>query len=163
MPRGGQYSAADDNLRAQHPILPMSMSPTVGRYGSERAFNGLRLAGSLAERESAEARVFLNNRRRQSAGPLSQVASGHQPPDDGVRLPYQLRRFSHAPPAVRRITGRRCLLFLRGGSVVIREYGGQVMAALGERFLDLMAAMNTHSRYSGSVRDAAYTRSYRVM
>lgn len=37
----------------------MSMSPTVGRYGSERAFNGLRLAGSLAERESAEARVFL--------------------------------------------------------------------------------------------------------
>jgi hypothetical protein len=37
------------------------------------------------------------------------------------------------------------------------------MAALGERCLDLMAAMNTHSRYSWRVRDAAYTRSYRAM
>jgi len=37
------------------------------------------------------------------------------------------------------------------------------MAALGEKFLDLMAAMNTHSRYSCSARDAAYTRSYRAM
>jgi hypothetical protein len=37
------------------------------------------------------------------------------------------------------------------------------MPALGERILDLLAAMNTHSRFSGSGRDAAYTRSYRVM
>jgi hypothetical protein len=37
------------------------------------------------------------------------------------------------------------------------------MAAAGERILDLLAAMNTHSRYSGRGRDAAYTRSYRVM
>jgi len=37
------------------------------------------------------------------------------------------------------------------------------MTAVGERCLDLLAAMNTHSRYSGSGRDAAYTRSYRVM
>jgi hypothetical protein len=37
------------------------------------------------------------------------------------------------------------------------------MAALGERCLDLLAAMNTHSRYSASRRDAAYTQSYRVM
>jgi hypothetical protein len=36
------------------------------------------------------------------------------------------------------------------------------MAALGERCLELLAAVNTHSRYSGD-RDAAYTRSYRVM
>jgi sulfur relay (sulfurtransferase) complex TusBCD TusD component (DsrE family) len=37
----------------------MSVSPTVGCYGSERAFNGLRLAGSLAKRGNAEAWVFL--------------------------------------------------------------------------------------------------------
>jgi hypothetical protein len=37
------------------------------------------------------------------------------------------------------------------------------MTALGERILDLLAAMNTHSKYPGSERDAAYTRSYRVM
>jgi sulfur relay (sulfurtransferase) complex TusBCD TusD component (DsrE family) len=37
----------------------LSVSPTVGCYGSERAFNELRPAGSLAKRESAEARVFL--------------------------------------------------------------------------------------------------------
>jgi hypothetical protein len=37
------------------------------------------------------------------------------------------------------------------------------MAALSGRCLNLLAAMNTHSRYSGSRRDAAYTRSYRVM
>jgi hypothetical protein len=37
------------------------------------------------------------------------------------------------------------------------------MAALSERCLDLMAAMNTHSRSSCGVRDAAYTRSYRAM
>jgi hypothetical protein len=34
---------------------------------------------------------------------------------------------------------------------------------VGERILDLLAALNTHSRYSGSGRDAAYTQSYRVM
>jgi len=37
------------------------------------------------------------------------------------------------------------------------------MAAPAERILDLLAAMNTHSRYSASGRDVAYTRSYRVM
>src|SRR6516225_8678412 len=36
------------------------------------------------------------------------------------------------------------------------------MAALGARWLELLAAVNTHSRYSGD-RDEAYTRSYRVM
>lgn len=41
--------------------------------------------------------------------------------------------------------------------------GRQIMPALGERILNLLAAMNTHSRFSGSGRDAAYTRSYRVM
>lgn len=37
------------------------------------------------------------------------------------------------------------------------------MPALSARILDLLAAMNTHSRFAGSGRDAAYTRSYRVM
>jgi hypothetical protein len=37
------------------------------------------------------------------------------------------------------------------------------MGALVRRFLDLLAAANTHSGYSGGGRDAAYTRSYRVM
>jgi hypothetical protein len=36
------------------------------------------------------------------------------------------------------------------------------MAAKGERILDFLSAMNTHSRYPDSNRDAAYTRSYRV-
>lgn len=37
------------------------------------------------------------------------------------------------------------------------------MKALGERILDLLAAMNTHSRYPDYRRDEAYTRSYRVI
>jgi hypothetical protein len=37
------------------------------------------------------------------------------------------------------------------------------MVIPGERSLDVLAAMNTHPRYSGVGRDAAYTRSYRVM
>jgi len=37
------------------------------------------------------------------------------------------------------------------------------MGALLRRCLDLLAAANTHSRDSGGGRDAAYTRSYRVM
>src|SRR5215471_12616530 len=37
------------------------------------------------------------------------------------------------------------------------------MGALVRRCLDLLAAANTHSRDSGGGRDAAYTRSYRVM
>jgi len=37
------------------------------------------------------------------------------------------------------------------------------MAARGERILDLLSALNTHSNYSDGGRDAAYTRSYRVM
>src|SRR5690348_13853125 len=37
------------------------------------------------------------------------------------------------------------------------------MGALVRRFLDLLAAANTHSGYSGGGRDAASTRSYRVM
>ena len=37
------------------------------------------------------------------------------------------------------------------------------MAGLGERILDRLAAANTHSRYPDIRRDAAYTRSYRVM
>lgn len=36
------------------------------------------------------------------------------------------------------------------------------MAALGEKIVDLLAALNTHSRYPDSRRDDAYTRSYRV-
>jgi hypothetical protein len=36
------------------------------------------------------------------------------------------------------------------------------MRALGERILNLLAAMNTHSRYPDGNRDQAYTRSYRV-
>src|SRR5262249_44338468 len=41
--------------------------------------------------------------------------------------------------------------------------GRQVMGALVRRCLDLLAAANTHSRYSRGGRDAAYTRSYRAM
>ena len=37
------------------------------------------------------------------------------------------------------------------------------MVILGERSRDLLAAMNTRSRYSGTGRDTAYTRSYQVM
>jgi hypothetical protein len=37
------------------------------------------------------------------------------------------------------------------------------MGALGERILDRMAAMNTHSRYPHEKRDQAYTKSYRVI
>src|SRR5262249_39710170 len=37
------------------------------------------------------------------------------------------------------------------------------MGALMRRGLDLLAAANTHSKNSGGDRDAAYTRSYRVM
>lgn len=36
------------------------------------------------------------------------------------------------------------------------------MAALGERIVDLLAALNTHSRYPDSRRADAYTRSYRI-
>src|SRR5258707_3848161 len=36
------------------------------------------------------------------------------------------------------------------------------MAALGERIVDLLAAVNTHSRYPDSRRGDAYTRSYRA-
>jgi hypothetical protein len=37
------------------------------------------------------------------------------------------------------------------------------MDALGERVLDHLAALNTHSRYPGNKRDEAYTGSYRVI
>jgi hypothetical protein len=37
------------------------------------------------------------------------------------------------------------------------------MRALGERILDFLAAMNTHSRYPDQRRDEAYTRSYRAI
>lgn len=37
------------------------------------------------------------------------------------------------------------------------------MRALGARIVHLLAAMSTHSRYPGQSRDAAYTRSYRVI
>jgi hypothetical protein len=37
------------------------------------------------------------------------------------------------------------------------------MAALGERILDFLSAMNAHSRYSDARRDEAYTRSYRFI
>ena len=36
------------------------------------------------------------------------------------------------------------------------------MATMGEKILDFLSAMNTHSRYPDSSRDEAYTRSYRV-
>lgn len=42
-------------------------------------------------------------------------------------------------------------------------HGGTSQAGPGERILDFLAGTNTHSRYPGSGRDAAYTRSYRVM
>ena len=37
------------------------------------------------------------------------------------------------------------------------------MRALGERMLDFLVAMNTHSRYPYSGREEAYTRSYRAI
>jgi hypothetical protein len=37
------------------------------------------------------------------------------------------------------------------------------MAALGERILDFLSAMHTHTRYSDARRDEAYTRSYRFI
>jgi hypothetical protein len=37
------------------------------------------------------------------------------------------------------------------------------MAGMGEKVLDFLSAMNTHSRYPDAKRDEAYTRSYRVI
>jgi hypothetical protein len=39
----------------------------------------------------------------------------------------------------------------------------EVMAGLGEGILDFLSKLNTHSRYSDSERDAAYTSSYRFI
>lgn len=46
-------------------------------YGSERSYNGLRLAGSLARREGEEVRVFLMGDAAACARSGQKVPSGH--------------------------------------------------------------------------------------
>jgi uncharacterized protein involved in oxidation of intracellular sulfur len=44
---------------AQQPAMKILLSVNDAPYGSERAFNALRLAGSLARREGVDVKVFL--------------------------------------------------------------------------------------------------------
>jgi uncharacterized protein involved in oxidation of intracellular sulfur len=54
-------------------------------YGTERSYNGLRLAGSLAKREDTEVRVFL------MADAVGCAAAGQQTPDGYYNLERMLK------------------------------------------------------------------------
>ena len=54
-------------------------------YGTERSWNGLRLAGSLAQREGVEVKVFPARRRRGMCGGRPEAARRLLPPRSHAR------------------------------------------------------------------------------
>lgn len=68
-----------------------------GAYGSERSYNGFRLARSLALREGQEVRVFLMGDAVTCAIAGQKTPDGYYNLETAARRPYAVSRAQHSP------------------------------------------------------------------